>query len=105
MHRILQKWRESFPWWVRRYHRLQIRGLSHLPKQGSAIIAANHSGGFDLDNFWIMSLFDHIKVINPARKQATLYRLAQKVRQKVKDQIGIYRTKVSHQNPLGDKNS
>jgi 1-acyl-sn-glycerol-3-phosphate acyltransferase len=41
-----------FKWYFRLYHRLQVKGLENIP-DGPAIIAPNHSGGFDLD---IMSL-------------------------------------------------
>ncbi len=38
--------------YFRIYHRIRIRGLEHLP-EGPAVIAANHSGGFDLDTLAI----------------------------------------------------
>jgi len=30
------------------YHRFEVIGLEHIP-EGAALIATNHSGGFDLD--------------------------------------------------------
>ena len=64
--------RKFFPWWMRVYHRLEIRGIENLPKEGSAVIAPNHSGSFDLDNFSIMSALEHFKTRNPARKRIWL---------------------------------
>lgn len=64
--------RTIYPWWLRHYHRLEVRGIENLPKEGSAIIAPNHSGGLDVDNFTIMSALEHFKTANPARKRIWL---------------------------------
>jgi len=40
--------RSYFRWYFRLYHRLEIIGVNNIP-EGPALIAANHSGGFDLD--------------------------------------------------------
>jgi 1-acyl-sn-glycerol-3-phosphate acyltransferase len=64
--------RQIFPWWVRHYHRLEIRGIEHLPRTESAIIAANHSGGWDLDNFCLMSVFDQFRDLPANRKHIWL---------------------------------
>lgn len=69
---ILAWIRKKLPWFLRYYNRLEIKGLNHIPKKGSAIITPNHSGGLDLDNFAIMSLFDHVQSENPARKRIWL---------------------------------
>lgn len=59
MHHIYDVLRKIIPFWLRYYHRMQVTGISNLPKENSAIIAGNHSGGFDLDNFAIMSALEH----------------------------------------------
>ena len=64
--------RRVFPWWIHHYHHLEIRGIQHLPRTGSAIIAANHSGGWDLDNFCLMSAFDHFLDLPSNRKHIWL---------------------------------
>jgi 1-acyl-sn-glycerol-3-phosphate acyltransferase len=64
--------RKAFPWWIRHYNRLEVRGIENLPKKGSAIIAPNHSGGLDWDNFSLMSALDHFITSNPARKRIWL---------------------------------
>ena len=64
--------RKAFPWWIRHYHRLEVRGINNLPKTGSAIIAPNHSGGLDLDNFTLMSALEHFSTSNQARKRIWL---------------------------------
>ncbi len=64
--------RRAYPWWLRHYHRLEVRGTENLPKQGSAIIAPNHSGGLDLDNFSIMCALEQFKTLNPIRKRIWL---------------------------------
>jgi 1-acyl-sn-glycerol-3-phosphate acyltransferase len=66
---FMRKW---FPWFVRHYNRLKVLGIENLPKKGSAIIAPNHSGGMDWDNFTIMSALEHFKTNNPARKRIWL---------------------------------
>jgi 1-acyl-sn-glycerol-3-phosphate acyltransferase len=43
--RIKRGW---FRRYFRLYHRLEVRGIDRIP-EGAALIAANHSGGFDLD--------------------------------------------------------
>lgn len=40
--------RSYFRWYFKLYHRLEVSGEVNIPK-GAALIAANHSGGFDLD--------------------------------------------------------
>lgn len=37
-----------FRYYFKFYHRFEVRGIEHIPK-GAALIAPNHSGGFDLD--------------------------------------------------------
>ena len=64
--------RSIFPWFFRHYNGLEVRGVENLPAQGSAIIASNHSGGMDLDNFCLMSALEHVKTSNPARKRIWL---------------------------------
>ncbi len=41
-------------WYFKLYHRLEVRGLEHIPP-GPALIMANHTGGYDLD---IMAISD-----------------------------------------------
>lgn len=55
---VYDAFRKIFPWWMRYYHRLKISGVENLPKHHSGIIAGNHSGGFDLDNFVLMSALE-----------------------------------------------
>jgi 1-acyl-sn-glycerol-3-phosphate acyltransferase len=64
--------RDVFPWVIRHYNRLEVRGMNNLPRKGSAIIAPNHSGGMDLDNFCVMSALEHFNTSNPARKRIWL---------------------------------
>jgi len=64
--------RNVFPWFARYYNRFELRGIENLPRTGSAIIAPNHSGGLDYDNFCLMSAFDHLKSSNPQRKRIWL---------------------------------
>ncbi|MHA1147631.1 MAG: lysophospholipid acyltransferase family protein [Promethearchaeota archaeon] len=64
--------RKFFPWWMRIYHKFEVRGIENLPKSGSAIIAPNHSGAFDLDNFTLMSALERYKINNPSRKRIWL---------------------------------
>ncbi|MBD3351110.1 MAG: hypothetical protein GF364_06455 [Candidatus Lokiarchaeota archaeon] len=64
--------RRIIPKFLRYYNRLEVKGIENIPKRGSAIIAPNHSGGFDMDNFAIMSLFDFVKTNNPLRKRVWL---------------------------------
>ncbi|NHI91935.1 MAG: hypothetical protein EAX96_05490 [Candidatus Lokiarchaeota archaeon] len=70
--RPLQFIRKIFPWFVRNYNRLEVRGINNLPKKGSAIIAANHGGGLDWDNFCLMSALERFKTNNPTRKRIWL---------------------------------
>ncbi len=72
MKTILETLRKVFPYWMRYYHRLEVRGAENLPKKGSAIIAPNHSGGWDLDNFSIMSALEQFRTEDPARKRIWL---------------------------------
>jgi 1-acyl-sn-glycerol-3-phosphate acyltransferase len=53
--------RNFFPWFVKYYNRLELRGIENLPQNSSAIIAPNHSGGLDYDSFSLMSSLDRIK--------------------------------------------
>lgn len=69
MHHIYDSLRKFLPWWLRYYYRLQVSGIENLPKQHSAIIAGNHSGGFDLDNFAIMSALDHFSQLPQHRQR------------------------------------
>jgi len=64
--------RKIFPWCVKYYHRLEIHGLENLPCSGSAIIAPNHSGGLDYDNFCLMSVFDTFPLKHPLRRKLWL---------------------------------
>ncbi|MHA1233392.1 MAG: hypothetical protein ACTSPQ_22445 [Candidatus Helarchaeota archaeon] len=64
--------RHLIPWILRYYNRLRIYGIENIPKEGSAIIAPNHSGGLDLDNFCIMSIFDHFITNDERRKRIWL---------------------------------
>ncbi len=61
-----------FPKWVKYYNRFELKGLENLPKSGSAIIAPNHSGGWDWDNLCLMSAFDHVKTSRKDRKRIWL---------------------------------
>ncbi len=70
--RIHTFFKKIFPWLVRYYNGLEVRGIHNLPKKGSAIIAANHAGGFDWDNFCLMSALEQFKTKNPARKRIWL---------------------------------
>ncbi|MGQ4874571.1 MAG: 1-acyl-sn-glycerol-3-phosphate acyltransferase [Promethearchaeia archaeon] len=70
--RIWEYLRELFPKFIRYYNRLEINGIENIPKKGSAIIAPNHSGDLDLDNFVIMTLFEQFKTNNPSRKRIWL---------------------------------
>lgn len=72
---VLRFWdwlRKIFPWWIRYYNRFEVRGIENIPKIGSAIIAPNHSGGLDFDNFCLMSALEQFEVENPARKRIWL---------------------------------
>ncbi|TFF88488.1 MAG: 1-acyl-sn-glycerol-3-phosphate acyltransferase, partial [Promethearchaeota archaeon] len=64
--------RNIFPKIPRYYNRLQIKGIKNLPKQGSAIICPNHSGGMNYDSLCLMSLFDHFNTSDPSRKRIWL---------------------------------
>ncbi|MBD3230571.1 MAG: hypothetical protein GF329_20495 [Candidatus Lokiarchaeota archaeon] len=64
--------RKIFPWFIRYYNRLELHGVHNLPKEGSAIIAANHSGGLDYDNFCLMSALEHFKTKKKNRKRIWL---------------------------------
>ena len=70
--RPVQLLRKLFPRFVRYYNRFEVRGVNNLPKKGSAIIAANHGGGFDWDNFCLMSALEQFKTDNSARKRIWL---------------------------------
>ncbi|MHA1268253.1 MAG: lysophospholipid acyltransferase family protein [Candidatus Helarchaeota archaeon] len=70
--RISDFLRKIFPWFVRHYNRIEIKGIENLPQKNSAIIAPNHSGGLDLDNFCLMSALEHFKTDNNKRKRIWL---------------------------------
>jgi 1-acyl-sn-glycerol-3-phosphate acyltransferase len=36
-------------WLYRRYHRVRVQGLEHIPMRGRAMLVGNHSGGIPLD--------------------------------------------------------
>lgn len=63
--------RNIFPYYLRYYHRFEVRGTENLPRNGSAIIAPNHSGGWDLDNFTLMSSLE-LLTKNPKRRKIHL---------------------------------
>jgi 1-acyl-sn-glycerol-3-phosphate acyltransferase len=46
LYRVLPRW---FMELVRKYFRLEIEGLEHIPKKGAAIVAPNHSGYMGID--------------------------------------------------------
>ncbi len=72
---IIRFWdwlRKIFPWFIRYYNRFEIKGIENIPSFGSAIIAPNHSGGLDYDNFCLMSALEQFKSDNPARKRIWL---------------------------------
>lgn len=46
LYRVLPRWIMEL---VRKYFRLEIEGLEHIPKKGAAIIAPNHSGYMGID--------------------------------------------------------
>jgi 1-acyl-sn-glycerol-3-phosphate acyltransferase len=65
--------RKGIPFVARYWNRLEIRGLDHITSPGSKLLAVNHGGGWDFDNFTIMSALDYVKTNNPARKRIWLY--------------------------------
>ena len=64
--------RGYYPFIAKYINRLEIRGLENIISPGSKLIAVNHGGGWDYDNFVLMSMLDHIKTQNPARKNIWL---------------------------------
>ena len=54
--------RKIFPIYLRYFHRYELRGLENLPCDTSAIIAPNHSGGWDMDNFALMSCLEPLNL-------------------------------------------
>ncbi|WP_413290615.1 lysophospholipid acyltransferase family protein [Bdellovibrio sp. HCB337] len=60
MYRVLPRWIMEL---VRKYFRLQIEGIEHIPKRGPAIIAPNHSGYMGIDAV----LLAHILSVNAKR--------------------------------------
>ena len=72
---IMRFWdwlRKIFPWWIRYYNRFEVKGMENIPLRGSAIIAPNHSGGLDFDNFCLMSALEQFELEDPARKRIWL---------------------------------
>lgn len=51
------KFLQSFQKFIRAYHRLEVYGVENIPKEKSAVIAANHSGAWDIDTFILSTLF------------------------------------------------
>lgn len=70
--RIWEALRKVFPKFIKYYNHFELRGIENIPDKGSAIIAPNHSGAFDLDNFCLMSALEHLKTNNPKRKRIWL---------------------------------
>lgn len=64
--------RKITPWWMKYYHRLELRGLDNFPKSSSAIIAGNHGGAFDYDNFGLMTAFETLPVDSHIRRRIWL---------------------------------
>jgi 1-acyl-sn-glycerol-3-phosphate acyltransferase len=64
--------RKLTPWWMKYYHRLELKGLENLPKSGSAILAGNHGGGFDYDNFGLMTAFETLPLASEYRRRVWL---------------------------------
>jgi 1-acyl-sn-glycerol-3-phosphate acyltransferase len=60
LYRVLPRWIMEL---VRKYFRLEIEGLEHIPKKGAAIIAPNHSGYMGID----AALLAHILTQNAKR--------------------------------------
>ena len=65
--------RKAIPFTARYWNRLEIRGLNNIATPGSKLLAVNHGGGWDYDNFTIMSALDYVTTSNPARKHIWLY--------------------------------
>jgi 1-acyl-sn-glycerol-3-phosphate acyltransferase len=61
-----------FPLFVHYYNRFELRGVENLPQEGSAIIAPNHSGGLDYDNFVLMSALEQLNVPDSKRRRIWL---------------------------------
>jgi 1-acyl-sn-glycerol-3-phosphate acyltransferase len=70
---FLKTFRKAIPFIARHWNRYEIRGLENIASDGSKLLAINHSGGWDYDNFLIMSALDHIKTENTARKKIWLF--------------------------------
>lgn len=60
LYRVLPRWIMEL---VRKYFRLEIEGLEHIPKRGAAIVAPNHSGYMGID----AALLAHILTQNAKR--------------------------------------
>jgi 1-acyl-sn-glycerol-3-phosphate acyltransferase len=60
LYRVLPRWIMEL---VRKYFRLEIEGLEHIPKHGAAIVAPNHSGYMGID----AALLAHILTQNAKR--------------------------------------
>jgi 1-acyl-sn-glycerol-3-phosphate acyltransferase len=56
--------RSYLRWYFRLYHRLEVGGVGNIP-QGAALIAANHSGGFDLDIMALAQFGHPVRPIHP----------------------------------------
>ncbi len=65
--------RRYIPFLARYWNHYEIRGLEHIASPGSKLLAINHGGGWDYDNFLIMSALDYVRSNNPARKRIWLF--------------------------------
>ncbi|OLS16408.1 MAG: hypothetical protein RBG13Loki_0036 [Promethearchaeota archaeon CR_4] len=70
---FLKTFRKAIPFITRYWNHYEIRGLEHIASPGSKVLAINHGGGWDYDNFLIMSALDHVKTDNHARKRMHLF--------------------------------
>lgn len=70
---FLKSFRKAIPFVGKYWNRYEIRGLEHIATKGSKLLAINHGGGWDYDNFLIMSALDHVKTSDPARKKIWLF--------------------------------
>ncbi len=70
---FLKGFRKAIPFIARYWNHYEIRGLEHIASPGSKVLAINHGGGWDYDNFLIMSALDYVRTNNPARKCIWLF--------------------------------
>lgn len=70
---FLTIFRKSIPFIARYWNRYEIRGLENIASKGSKLLAINHGGGWDYDNFLIMSALQHVQTQDPARKKIWLF--------------------------------